>query len=65
VMREMTALREFGERDKMAAAVQVATSMERETIALRREIQALRTSSSWRITAPLRAAKRMIQRRPR
>jgi hypothetical protein len=62
VMREMMALQRFDERTKMAAARQDVTSIEQENIALRWEIQALRASSSWRMTAPLRAAKRIVQR---
>jgi len=61
---EMTAVRWFYERNKKVAATQDVMSKERENLALRQEIQALRTSSSWRITAPLRAASRLIRRKP-
>ena len=64
VMREMMALQRFDERTKMAAARQDVTSIEQENIALRWEIQALRASSSWRMTAPLRAAKRIVTKEP-
>jgi hypothetical protein len=45
-------------------AAQSVITMRQENTALRREIQALRASSSWRISAPLRAAKRMFRTGP-